>query len=226
LNIKKDEFIGFASHELKTPLTTIAGYLQLAEDLPQTVPEFLPKLNKQVARLTAIISDLLDISKIQAGKMELNITKTSLTCLINENIETVKQISGREIDCILPADDQMVMVDSHKIGQVLINILTNATKYSDPSTKVVVTTTRVGDEIHIEVKDEGIGIAPEHLDKIFTQFYRVSKTGKSRIEGLGLGLYISREIMEGHGGRIWADSKEGKGTIVYIQFPIDMTRKK
>jgi len=226
LNAKKDEFIGFASHELKTPLTTIAGYVQLAEATPQHVNDILPRINKQVTRLTAIISDLLDISKIQAGKMELNFTKTSLHSLVRESVETVKQLSGRNIECILPSEDVFVTIDGQKIGQVLINILANAAKYSEPGTPIIITAIRMGDEIHITVEDQGVGISPEHLDKIFSQFYRVTNPGKSSKEGLGLGLFISREITEAHGGKIWAESEEGKGTKVHIHFPIEVLRKK
>jgi len=226
LNARKDEFIGFASHELKTPLTTIAGYLQLAETTPQRANDFLPRISKQVTRLTAIISDLLDISKIQAGKMELNFAKTSLHALIKENVETVRQLSGRAIEYVLPHEDVAVVIDGQKMGQVLINVLTNATKYSDAGARIIISAVRMGDEIQITVQDEGVGIPPQHLDKIFTQFYRVTKPGKSSTEGLGLGLYISREITEAHGGRIWADSEEGKGTTVHIHFPIEIIRKK
>jgi len=226
LNTRKDEFIGFASHELKTPLTTIGGYLQLAEDAPQRMNDFVPKINKQVTRLTAIISDLLDISKIQAGKMELNFAKTTLHTLIKDSVETVKQSNGRNVDCVLPPDDVPLIIDGQKMGQVMINILSNAAKYSEAGTKIVITAIRMGDEIHITVEDEGVGISAQHLDKIFSQFYRVIKPGRSSTEGLGLGLYLSREITEAHGGKIWAESEEGKGTTVHVHFPIEVFRKK
>lgn len=225
LNAKKDEFIGFASHELKTPLTTLAGYIQLAESAPQLTPEILPKLNKQVTRLNAIISDLLDISKIQAGKMELHFSATSLNGLIKENVDAVSQVTGRNINMTLPSDVQ-VMIDGQKIGQVLINTLTNAAKYSPSRAEIAIDAIRMGDEIHIRVIDKGVGIAPEHLEKIFSQFYRVTKDGRTSAEGLGLGLYISKEIVDSHGGKIWAESEEGKGTTVYFNFPIDSHRKK
>lgn len=224
LNQKKDEFIGFASHELKTPLTTIAGYLQLAESSPQLIGEFLPRLNKQVGRLTAIISDLLDISKIQAGKLELNFEKTSLHGLIKESVETVKQLCNQKIECSLPIEDIFVTIDGQKMSQVLINILTNATKYSEPGTKIAIAALTIGDEIRITVTDQGIGIPAAHLDKIFSRFYRVSTDDKN-VDGLGLGLYISKEIVEAHRGKIWAESEVGKGTVMHIHFPIETLRK-
>jgi PAS domain S-box-containing protein len=222
LNAKKDEFISFASHELKTPLTTISGYLQLAEKAPESASNFLPKINKQVVRLSAIINDLLDISKIQAGKLDLNLTRASLQSILKEGIETIKQVAPDfEIETEIPTEDIMVMVDSQKISQVLINVLTNAVKYSSAKSKILISAIQLGNQVRISVQDWGIGIAPKFLDKIFTRFYRVAKSS-NKAEGLGLGLYISREIIEGHHGRIWVESEEGKGTIFHIDFPVEV----
>jgi PAS domain S-box-containing protein len=220
LNNKKDEFIGFASHELKTPLTTISGYLQLAEKTPELAKDFLPRIGKQVNRLSAIISDLLDISKIHAGRLDLHSGKTSLLALVKDSVETVKQQSpSHEFECDLPQEDVMLMVDGPKMSQVLINILTNAVKYSPDNKKIVITAMRFGDQVRISVQDWGMGISPKNLDKIFNRFYRVSRSS-AQTEGMGLGLYISREIVEGHHGRIWAESEEGKGSTFNIDFPI------
>lgn len=221
INAKKDEFISFASHELKTPLTTISGYLQLGEKEPELAGSLFPKIGKQVNRLTAIIADLLDISKIQAGRLELNFATTSLHTLIRESIETVKQqMINHNLEVEMPSDDLFITVDAQKMGQVLINILTNAIKYSAPGTKILLKAIRLGDQIRISIRDEGVGISAKHLDQIYGRFYRVSKTS-GKVEGMGLGLYISQEILAGHYGRIWAESKEGKGSIFYIDFPID-----
>lgn len=220
LNNKKDEFIGFASHELKTPLTTINGYLQLAEKNPELAKDFIPRIGKQVSRLSAIISDLLDISKIQAGKLDLHFTKTSLLSLVKDSVETVKQQSpAHNFECDLPEEDVVLLIDGQKMGQVLINMLTNAVKYSPDSHRIVVTAMRFGDQVRISVQDWGIGISPKNLDKIFNRFYRESKSS-AQTEGMGLGLYISREIVEGHQGRIWVESEEGKGSTFNIDCPI------
>jgi PAS domain S-box-containing protein len=220
LNNKKDEFIGFASHELKTPLTTISGYLQLAEKDPEMAKDFIPRIGKQVNRLSAIISDLLDLSKIQAGKLDLHFTQTSLLALVKDSVETVKQQSAvHNFECDLPEEDVMLMIDGPKMGQVLINILTNAVKYSPDSNRILVTAMRFGDQVRISVQDWGMGISPKNLDKIFNRFYRASRSS-AQTEGMGLGLYISREIVEGHRGRIWVESEEGKGSIFNIDCPI------
>ena len=226
LNEKKDEFIGFASHELKTPLTTISGYIQLAEREPSMANEFLPRIRKQVDRLTAIISDLLDISKIHAGKLELNFSKTNLTNTIQESVDTVRNLSANHpIKIEAPAEDIIVIADSQKIGQVLINILTNAIKYSPGGGDIVVSAMLIADRARIGIRDSGVGIAKAEQEKIFSQFYRVQRKGEST-EGLGIGLYISKEIMEGHHGAIWVESEEGKGSTFFIEFPIDILGRK
>lgn len=220
LNGKKDEFIGFASHELKTPLTTMNGYLQLAEKRPELMSETIPKIRKQINRLSAIISDLLDISKINAGKLELNYSETNLNVLIRECLETVSQeVKHHKVQVELPHDDVIIRVDAQKLSQVIINLLTNAAKYSQPGTIIRLDCSRFGDSVRISVEDQGMGIAPQHIDRIFNRFYRIAKSS-SYTEGMGLGLYISQEIITGHKGRIWVESEEGKGSTFHINLPI------
>ncbi len=220
INNKKDQFIGFASHELKTPLTTIKGYLQLAESAEIPAQDIIPKISKQLTRLESIIADLLDISKIQAGKLDLYFSKTSLKDILKESIELI-DFSDHTIQVDNPAEDIAIVVDHQKITQVLINLLTNAVKYSMPGTTISVTAMLLGDQIQISVSDQGIGIPPEHRQKIFDQFYRISSADKIKAKGMGLGLYISKEIMEAHSGKIRVESEEGKGSTFYIQFPVN-----
>lgn len=223
LNEKKDDFIGFASHELKTPLTTINGYLQLVEQMPSLSEEVIPKIKKQVARLSTMIADLLDISKIHADHFEINFLKTSLSSLIKDSIDVVKQLDANKhtIKYDLPIEDITLNIDKQKMEQVLINLLTNAIKYSDDGTHVQLTAVAFGDQMRISVTDKGIGIASKHLSKIFSRFYRISTTGKKMPGGSGLGLFISKEIIEGHHGKIWAESVEEKGSTFNIVFPIN-----
>ena len=219
LNNKKDEFISFASHELKTPLTTLKGYLQLAAKKEVSPGEYLPKINKQVERLEGIVADLLDISKIHAGKLDLNFKRTSLLELLKESIDSVND-TRYKIVLDSPSEDFIVSVDSQKIMQVIINLLTNAIKFSSPGTTIYITAIRIGDQVKISVADQGVGIPQQHLDKIFNQFYRVSSISKTT-KGMGLGLFISKEIIEGHLGKIWAESEEGKGSTFHVQFPVE-----
>lgn len=220
LNAKKDEFISFASHELKTPLTTIKGYLQLADKAPDMYQEILPKINKQVNRLSAIIGDLLDITKIQAGALALNHTPINARTIINDAVETARTSFPRHVFRMeLPSQDILLNVDSQKIGQVLINLLTNAAKYSDEASTVIINCEHLGNDLRISITDHGIGMENENLDKIFSRYYRVSQRGP-KTEGLGLGLYISREIIEAHHGKIWAESELGKGSTFTIEIPV------
>lgn len=221
LNLQKDEFIGFASHELKTPLTTAMGYVQMIENEPEMTPEFIPRIKKQMKRLSAIIADLLDISKIQAGRLDLEFKRIGLNELVKNSIEALGvSVNSHIIECELPAEDLAVMIDEQKMEQVLVNLLSNAIKYSPKSNKVLVTVVVVGDEVQISIKDYGAGIPAEHIDKIFKRFYRISNTGNNA-EGLGLGLYISQGIIEAHSGKIWAESEPGNGAVFHISFPID-----
>lgn len=219
LNSKKDEFIGFASHELKTPLTTIKGYLQFVQEDSELTPSLLPKINKQVNRLEGIISDLLDISKIQAGKLQFSFSRHSLHTLIRESIDSV-DADEHMIKYELPVKDLLVTIDPQKMMQVLVNLLSNAVKYSPKDSTINIEVIQLGDQIEISVSDQGVGINGDDLDKIFNQFYRVSNIA-NRVPGIGLGLYISKEIVERHQGRIWAESEPGKGSTFYLEFPVD-----
>jgi PAS domain S-box-containing protein len=217
LNNKKDEFIGFVSHELKTPLTTMSGYIQLATQQLYLPADISNKMSKQIVRLNGIISDLLDISRIQAGKFNLDFKRTSLHAIIRDSIDMVSH--EHKIDIAMPAEDIMVTVDGQKIFQVISNLISNAVKYSSVGSEIDIAAIRLGDQIKVSVTDKGVGIPALHLDKIFNQFYRVPKT--SNQQGAGLGLYISKEIIEGHIGKIWVESEEGKGSTFHVLFPIE-----
>lgn len=224
LNNKKDQFIGFASHELKTPLTTIKGYLQLTASGAISPEETLKKVDKQVERLEGIVADLLDISKIQAGKMDLEFERISLFQLVKESTDSVNS-SKHNVTIVHPPDDITVTADRRKLLQVLVNLLSNAAKYSDAGREINITTRVFGDQAVITVTDQGIGIAKEHLNNIFNQYFRVSE-GQGKAEGMGLGLYISKEIMEAHGGKIWAESEVLKGSSFHLEIPLDKRRSK
>ena len=222
LNGKKDKFIGFASHELKTPVTTIKGYLDIAKIGKIPAGEIFSKIEKQVGRLQGIINDLLDISKIQAGKMDLDYEKTSLSDIVKESIESV-DIHQHILETEMPPEDITVTIDRQKIVQVLVNLLSNAVKYSAAHTVISITSMVIGDQIEIIVSDQGIGIPDEHLPNIFNQFYRAA-SGKTKANGMGLGLFIAKEIMEAHSGNIWAESTPGKGSSFHLIFPIGTRR--
>jgi len=222
LNTRKDEFIGVAGHELRTPITTIKGYLQLLED--QTTEgltkDFIEKALRQVNKLNRLITDLLDVTRIHAGKLDYTIGPCSLTDLVKECIETVRQIhTSHVIESQLPPGDLIVMADSSKIEQVLINFLINAIKYSPGQNKIIIQVTREPGRALVSVRDLGMGIPTQHLQNIFNRYYRVSNS-QHVIAGLGIGLYISKEIIDRHNGAIWVESEEGKGSTFYFALPL------
>jgi len=183
---------------------------------PKTI---FSRIKKQVARLEGIVDDLLDISKIQAGKLDLDFQKTSLLNLIKESVDAV-QWNDHILTVDQPAEDQLLNLDRQKMIQVLVNLLTNAIKYSEPHTTIALQALIVGDEVQISVADQGPGIPEEHLTNIFNQYYRVSSTA-GKTKGMGLGLYICREIIEAHAGSIWAESEMGKGSVFYLRVPVE-----
>jgi PAS domain S-box-containing protein len=221
LNARKDEFIGVAGHELRTPITTIKGYLQLLEEYAETslAKDFLGKALRQVNKLNRLVGDLLDVSKIHAGKLQYNMIACRLLPLIRESVDTICQMHlSHSIECDLPSEDLIITADGVKIEQVVINFLTNAVKYSPDANKIVVTVKKEEKRAVVSVRDFGIGIPEQHVQNIFHQYYRIDPA--PNIGGLGIGLYISKEIIDRHSGTIWVESSEGEGSVFYFALPL------
>jgi PAS domain S-box-containing protein len=221
INSYKDEFIGLASHELKTPLTSITGYLQLLEStLKDEKPKiFVKRAVNQARKLSSLVSDLLDMSKIQTGNLTLNLGVFDFNDLLDETIITIDDtVATHELELIRPDNQIIINGDKQRIEQVLINLVNNAVKYSPKADKVIMTVTDTDDNIKVAVKDFGIGIAKNQQKKIFSRFYRVDDISPS-ISGLGIGLYISYDIVTKHNGRIWVDSEPGNGSTFYFEIP-------
>lgn len=219
---KKDEFIGIASHELKTPLTSIKAYIQLLErsDLKETERTFVRKAIAQIKKLNSLIADLLDVSKIQAGSLRLQIDTFLLSELISESIETVNHIYANHQIVLEPEIPNVVMKgDKFRLEQALNNLLNNAIKYSPGSRTVFIKGKQIDDHVTIEVKDEGIGISRENQALIFQKYHRAEGLSPT-LSGLGMGLYISNEIVKRHQGKISVTSEPGKGSIFTIYIPI------
>jgi PAS domain S-box-containing protein len=222
LNSRKDEFIGIAGHELRTPITTIKGYLQLLEDQHQegAAKLFTEKALRQVNKLNRLIGDLLDVTKIQAGKLQYNMISCFLFPLIRESLDTLRQINTSHfLEAELPAEDIVITADGAKIEQVLINLMTNAIKYSPDARKVRLTVTKETRRVVVAVRDWGIGIPAEHLENIFHRYYRVESSDYV-IGGLGIGLYIAKTIIDRHKGSIWVESELGSGSVFYFALPL------
>jgi two-component system CheB/CheR fusion protein len=221
---RKDEFMSIASHELKTPITSIQGFLQLALKLAKKsqsgdqMLNFIEKANRQLVNLTSLVNDLLDVTKIQAGKMQFNYGYFNVKEMLEECIGDI-QNTGKHQVVIEHANDIQVFADQHRIEQVVNNFLSNAIKYSPDHTKVIVFTTVIGEELRLTVKDFGLGIPADKTEQVFDRFFRVNDTS-SMISGLGLGLYISSEIIHRHGGTIGVDSVINEGSEFWFQIPL------
>jgi len=220
LSDKKDEFIALASHELKTPLTTIKGYLQLLSRKEQDAVNtlFIDKTLDQVAKLSALIGDLLDVSKIEAGKLQFNLERFDLRQLILDVMETFPySYKSHKITFNDLNEPCMVFADKLRIEQVIINLLTNAIKYSPNADLVEITILKEVGKVTVKVKDYGIGLKEQHKKQIFTRFYRAE--GIVNVSGLGIGLHLTKEIIDRHTGTIGVESKFGKGSEFYFSLP-------
>ncbi len=221
---KKDEFIGIASHELKTPLTSLKGYLQLVisykkEEIPPKVKQYIEKANIALNKLQRLINDLLDVSKIQAGKLEYAFGTVNITLLIKTCIENADHIYPENKFVNEDGNDFLVNGNAERLEQVLMNLISNAVKYSTQNKTVVVKTERIDDHLRVSVIDEGIGLSEDQQERIFERFYRVEDK-KYMTSGLGMGLYISAEIINNHEGRIGVESTLGHGSIFYFELPL------
>lgn len=222
------EFVANVSHELKTPLTTIKSYTEtLIDDNLENKDvglRFLGVVNNEVDRMTRIVSDLLLLSKIDYSKTEWRKDKFSFDALVKEIVEKFT-LEAEKHELKITYEKSSIIPkftgDRDRIEQVITNIVSNAVKYTPPGGTINIYAGHVLNETYIRVKDTGIGIPKEDLDRIFERFYRVDKARSRAYGGTGLGLSIAKEIVEGHGGSISMDSKPGEGTTVLIRFPSD-----
>ncbi|WP_295667502.1 PAS domain S-box protein [uncultured Mucilaginibacter sp.] len=222
---QKDDFIGIASHELKTPVTSLKAYTQVLERMLQKKgdireAEMIGRMDGQLNRLTSLIGDLLDVTKFNSGKLQFNNQEYDFNTILDELLEDLQRTTTKHtiVKKLVPAG--LIHGDKERIGQVITNLVTNAIKYSPHSDKIIVYTNIDSDEITLCVQDFGIGIAKKNLNMVFEQFYRVSGEMQHTFPGLGLGLNISSEIIKREGGRIWVTSEEGKGSTFCFALPI------
>ena len=223
LNKYKDEFMVMASHELKTPLTVILANLQLLQMLLKNDSNihFLNKTLKQVYKLNELISSLLDVSKIQTGKLILVTSEFDINFLIQEVADSLQQTAKEhKISFVNNSPKVFINADRDRIEQVIINVLSNAIKYMPEPGEIRLQSSLSGKDFLLSVHDNGVGIPEKHLHDIFQRFYRVGGVASS-FAGSGIGLFISAEIVKAHNGKIWAESEEGKGSVFYISIPVN-----
>lgn len=225
LERQKDEFLAIASHELKTPITSIKIYSQFLltsfqKKGDEKATGQLTKMYAQVNKLTNLISDLLDVTKIKGGKLQLNKEEFDFNTLVDDIIADLQLTTEKHSIVKEFSKTKTVYADRDRLGQVITNFLSNAIKYSPDSNKIIVQIKNEKNDVLFSVQDFGIGISKDEQRNVFKRFVRVSEHHKT-FPGLGLGLYISKEIMKRHGGKIWMKSEKGKGSTFYFSLPLD-----
>jgi signal transduction histidine kinase len=213
-----------ASHELKTPITSIKGYVQLLQSAYQkSDDDFLKRslkvIDRQIGTLTGLISDLLDVSKIKSGSLVLNKQDFDIAEMIQDIITHIQHINP-DYKISFLGRPALVHADRERISQVLTNLLTNAVKYSPHSKEIIVKDFIDGDHVTVSVQDTGIGINKADQEKIFERFYRVEGKDERTYPGFGIGLFISSEIVQRHHGKIGVSSEPGKGSVFYFSIPL------
>lgn len=221
---QKEDFIGIASHEMKTPLTVIKGQLQLLQRLAnkenstlfgQRVDQALLSIDK----LNKLIANLLDVSQLQSGKLQFKEKLLNIQDVIDNALQLVKDMESRHTISVSGDTSFTVKGDSTRLSQVLTNLLMNATKYSRDSDWVGLHVGRVGDFVKVAVVDKGIGIEKEHYERVFDRFFRVADD-ENVYQGAGIGLYICKQIIEAHQGTLWVESKMGVGSTFSFTLPL------
>jgi PAS domain S-box-containing protein len=223
----KDEFMAMASHELKTPVTVILANLQVLQQIMATDTNvvYIDKTVKQVLKLSHLITDLLDVSKIHAGKLELNISLFNLNLLLRETVNNLQQTTQHHRLLFNEnTEELMVNADRARIEQVIINLISNSIKYMPLPGNIIIDAYKKEGNVVVSVVDNGIGIAEKDLENIFLRFYRVSGPA-STFSGSGIGLFISSEIIKAHHGQIWVESEIGKGSVFHFSIPAQNHQK-
>jgi signal transduction histidine kinase len=223
----RDQFLSIASHELRTPITAIRATAQLLQRLrtrrtldDARLERLLRTFGEESERLGHLANDLLDVSRLRTGQLELHLTPVDLGALVRRVAQRARALGARHALQVEVPRGLIIMADAGRLEQVLENLLGNAIKYSPDGGRVAVTAERAGDGVHLSVRDSGIGLPEGTAAAIFEPFGRAPNAAARQIQGLGLGLYLSRGIVEQHGGRIWAESPgEDLGTTLHLRLP-------
>ena len=220
----RDEFISIASHELRTPVTSLKLYIQvlqkqLNKQAEASLTHSFAKMDAQLNKLTLLIEDLLNVSRIEHGKLDFQENWFDLNEVVKETVEQIQSTTRKQHIQVEGRINQLVWGDKDRIGQVLTNLLTNAVKFSPQSDRIIVWLKATAGAIMVGVQDFGIGIEKEHLNHIFDRFHRVSDPEEKTYPGLGIGLYIAREIIQRHGGKLTVESKKGEGSLFSFTLP-------
>jgi two-component system phosphate regulon sensor histidine kinase PhoR len=219
------DFISNVSHELRTPLAALKALTETLQsgalEDPPAARRFLQQMETEVDSLSLMINELLELSRIESGRVPLNLASTRPIDILNpayERLSLQAERAGLSLNLECPADLPPVLADGTRIQQVLVNLLHNAIKFTSAGGQVTVSATQQGQTIHFAVADTGIGIDADDLPRIFERFYKVDRSRATR--GTGLGLAIARHLVEAHNGRIWVESEVGQGSTFYFTLPL------
>lgn len=221
---RKDEFVSTASHELKTPLTSLKAFGELLEQLidkngDTKYKPYIKKINLQTDKLTKLIEDLLELSRVQTGNLKMDKAWFQFDELLDETIEDMQLTTHYKI-IKKGGTDKKIWADRERISQVLLNLLSNAIKYSPQGDKIIVSSKTNDQSLIVSIKDFGIGIAKEYHQRIFERFFRATGLEEKTYPGMGIGLHVCKEILSRHDGEIWVESIKGKGSTFYFSLPL------
>ena len=235
LERRRTEFIGMVVHELKTPLTSLKGYAQLlqrryagslgggrGDRRDEQVAQFAARMDAQITKLTDLVEDFLDVTRIAGGKLQLREDSFAFDALVEEIVQECQMLNGSQTIRCEGKTNKTIWGDRLRIGQVLTNLLSNAMKYAPATESIVVKACADAETVMLCVQDAGPGIPPALRERIFEPFYRIEKNEQRATPGLGLGLHIAAEIIQRHQGRIWVESEENKGATFCFSLPVEM----
>jgi signal transduction histidine kinase len=229
----KDDFIASLSHELRTPLYAITGFVELLQKNkvkdPVVQQEFMGRISQNADRLVALVDELLDASRLEAGRIELDLADVNIGEMVSETLASLESLGAKKnlviTTSITGGGDRPIiaLADRQRLKQVLVNIVGNAIKFSPPAGRIGVRVSARDGQVRVETSDQGPGIPPDDLSLLFTKFYRTETSVKNAVSGTGLGLYISKMIMDSHGGSIGVQSIVGQGSTFYFALPLKAT---
>jgi signal transduction histidine kinase len=223
--LRKNDFIGMVSHELKTPLTSLKGYIQILNHKAKINTDnfainALSKADIQIGKMSQLINGFLNVSRLEAGKISIDLKTVDLREIIEEAEEELKMVSTTHLISIIASEQIMVQADRDKIGSVISNLLGNAIKYSPLGSRIEISCDTQDRFARVKVKDEGPGIKTQDRERLFERFYRVGGAESHTVPGFGIGLYLSAEIIARHNGEIGVISEPGEGSTFYFLLPL------
>jgi signal transduction histidine kinase len=229
----RNEFMGMASHQLRTPLTSVKGYLSmvLEGDVGKVTPQqhkLLQEAYNSSERMVHLIADFLNVSRLQTGKFVIEKTPMDIKAIVKQEVKSLEIMAnghGMKLRANITDSPLPLYADEQKVRQVIMNLIDNAIYYSHPNSTIVINVERINDDMSLTVIDTGIGVPSDEQSKLFTKFFRAKNARKQRPDGTGVGLYLARRVVHGHNGSIIFSSTEGKGSTFGFKLPLQTEKK-